>query len=408
VAPLEVALWDFQRYTPLVRRREIYLDNNASTLLLPEIADLLVKLVRHPAANPSSPHSRGAMARRIVETSRSQLAAALNCSPEELYFVSSGTEANNMALCAALNLRPQRSEIIISSVEHSSVRSCARALEERGIQVREVEVDGSGRVPSASLDKLVTDRTALVSIQLVNNETGVVQDVRVLRDITHSRGALFHCDAAQALGKMHLDLESANFDLASFTAHKINGPPGVGALYSRSRKALRPVIAGGGQEHHLRGGTENLLGIAAFGLAADVRRRALDRHIREMTEWRDLFEAYLIGQFPTLRVNGANAERVCNTANIRFPGMDGRMLVARLDEKGISCSQSSACTSSDPQPSHVLLAMGLTESAAYECVRFSFGVLNSHADAAAAARTVASTYRELSQKLDAIGDRGAT
>ena len=171
---------------------------------------------------------------------------------------------------------------------------------------------------------------------------------------------------------MHLDLDLENFDLASFTAHKINGPQGVGALFAKSSKLLRPVIAGGGQENHLRGGTENLLGIAAFGLASDIRRRSIDLAVREMTECRDLFERSVLRELPLAKVNGVIEERVCNTSNIQFPGVDGRMLVARLDEKGISCSQSSACTSSDPRPSHVLLAMGLTEVAAYESVRFSF------------------------------------
>ncbi|MCX6142295.1 MAG: cysteine desulfurase family protein, partial [Ignavibacteriales bacterium] len=355
----------------------IYLDNNASTLLLPAVADFLSELIRHPPANPSSPHARGAEARRLVETSRSQLASALNCLSDQLYFVSSGTEANNMALSAALSLLPERPEIIISTVEHSSIRACANALRERGIKVVEVGVDECGRVVARNLERLVTWRTALVSIQLVNNETGVVHDVKTLRDIAHSQGALFHCDAAQALGKMHLDLDLENFDLASFTAHKINGPQGVGALFAKSRKLLRPVIVGGGQENHLRGGTENLLGIAAFGLAADVRRRSLDLSIREMTECRDLFERSVLRELPSAKVNGVIEERVCNTSNIHFPGVDGRMLVARLDEKGISCSQSSACTSSDPRPSHVLVAMGLTEVAAYESVRFSFGVQNS-------------------------------
>lgn len=380
----------------------IYLDNNASTLLLPEVSAYLSRLIIEPLANPSSPHSWGTRARALIEEARTQVADALGAISEQIYLLSSGSEANNMALAAALKRLPVRQEIVISTVEHSSILSAAQLLAQRGMRIIELGVDQDGLINLAELSDVVSERTALVSIQFVNNETGVIQPVQQACEIAHNKGALFHSDVAQAFGKMPLDVDASGFDLATVTAHKINGPQGCGALYARSRKYLAPVIGGGDQEHGLRGGTENVLGIAAFGLAADIRHKSLNDSITLMNTCRDRFESTILDQLVSVAINGVRAQRVCNTTNLRFREIDGRMLVADLDRRGIFCSQNSACSSQSPRPSHVLRAMGLDDSEAYESVRFSFGIMNTEAEADKAASIVVESFAELRNRLRQI------
>lgn len=386
------------RYTwHVVRRAGIYLDNNASTMLLPEVAEFMADLIRRPIANASSPHSLGAEAKRILETGRLHVANAVGATSEQIFFVSSGSEANTMALAAALHRQPRRDTVVTTAVEHSSIHKAAEALGARGLDVIEVGVGADGIVDMDQLRAAVSPRTALVSVQWVNNETGVIQPVQEIRDIARDQGALFHCDAAQGFGKLRFDMDDTGFDLATVTAHKINGPQGSGALCSRSATLLWPVIAGGGQEQGLRGGTENVLCAAGFGEAARLRMARFGGAVAQMRECRDRFENILVDGRRRVATNGSRAHRVCNTTNLLFAGVDGRMLVARLDELGVYCSQSSACTSQTPMPSYVLRSMGLSEEDAYASVRFSFGVGNTLAEAEEAARIVAEVYEKALQ-----------
>ena len=382
----------------------IYLDNNATTFLTPAVRDRIGSLIAAPLGNPSSPHRLGGEARALIEKARDQVAAALGTRPECVLFVGSGSEANAMAIGAAETRAGYRDEIVVSAVEHSSVIANAALLERRGYVVREVPVEASGRINLDRLAAAVTERTALVSVQFVSNETGVIQPVEEISEISHREGALFHCDAAQALGKIPIAVDGRHApDLLSVTAHKINGPTGCGALYARDPALLQPLVGGGDQEQGLRGGTENLVGVVGFGAAAAERMQAITVVIDLLTTFRDTFEQAVLAAESQVTVNGDLRHRVGNTSNLRFPDIDGTMLIAALDDHGLYCSQSSACTTARPTPSHVLTAMGLSETEAYASLRFSFGVLNTVDEAERAADCVIAAYRDLLGRLHRIG-----
>ena len=381
----------------------IYLDNNATTFLLPEVRARIESLIAAPIGNPSSPHHLGHEARAHLEQARDQVAAAIGARSECVLFVASGSEANAMAIAAVRTRGGDRDEIIVSAVEHSSVAANSALLGQRGYVVREVPVDRSGRISLDRLAAMVTERTALVSVQWVNNETGVVQPVATVAEICRHAGALYHCDAAQALGKIPIAVDGRHApDLLSVTAHKINGPSGCGALYARDPSVLLPLVSGD-QERGLRGGTENLIGAVGFGTAAAERMRDMTAVTDLLTTCRDTFERAIFAAEPRVTVNGDRRRRVCNTSNLRFPDVDGTMLIAALDDRGLCCSQSSACTTARPEPSHVLTAMGLSENEAYASLRFSFGVLNTPQEAERAAQCVVDAYRLMLDRLHRIG-----
>ncbi len=382
----------------------IYLDNNATTFLSPTVRSRIGSLIAAPVGNPSSPHRLGQEARALVEKARDQVAAALGAPSECVLFVASGSEANAMAIAAAQTCGGDRDEIIVSAVEHSSVGANAAPLGRSGYVVREAPVVGSGHIDLDRLAGMVNERTAIVSVQSVNNETGVVQPVEAVAEISHRAGALYHCDAAQALGKIPIDVGARHApDLLSVTAHKIHGPTGCGALYARDLSLLQPLVGGGDQEQGLRGGTENLIGAVGFGAAAAERVRDLAAVTALLAACRDSFEHAVLAAEPGVTVNGDRRHRVGNTSNLRFPDIDGDMLIAALDDRGLYCSQSSACTTARPTPSHVLIAMGLSEPEAYASLRFSFGVLNTQEEAEHAAHCVVDAYRDLVDRLRRIG-----
>ena len=382
----------------------IYLDNNATTFLLPAVRARIEELIAAPLGNPSSPYGLGAEARALLEEARDQVAAALGARSDCILFVASGSEANAMALATAQTREQQRDEILVSAVEHSSVTANAALLGQRGYTVRYVPVDGCGLLDLDQLVDMLSDRTAIVSVQWVNSETGVVQPVDEIAALSRAVGALYHCDAAQAFGKLPISVDGQGApDLLTVTAHKINGPTGCAALYARDSSLLQPIVGGGDQEQGLRGGTENLIGAVGFAAAASERSRDLTTLSAQMERCRDTFEHAVRGAQPLLLVNGDPRRRAGNTSNLQFPGIDGAMLVAALDEQEIYCSQSSACTTSRPTPSHVLTAMGLSESEAYASLRFSFGVLNTEQEARHAADQVGLAYRELLERLHRLG-----
>ena len=382
----------------------IYLDNNATTFLLPVVRARIEELIAAPLGNPSSPYGLGAEARALLEEARDQVAAAIGARSDCILFVASGSEANAMALATAHTREQQRDEILVSAVEHSSVTANAALLDQRGYTVRYVPVDACGLLNLDQLVDMLSDRTAIVSVQWVNSETGVVQPVEEIAALSRAVGALYHCDAAQAFGKIPISVDGQGApDLLTVTAHKINGPTGCAALYARDLSLLQPLVGGGDQEQGLRGGTENLIGAVGFGAAASERTRDLTTLAAQMQRCRDTFEQAVRGAQPLLPVNGDPQRRVGNTSNLQFPGIDGAMLVAALDEQEIYCSQSSACTTSRPTPSHVLTAMGLSESEAYASLRFSFGVLNAEQEARHAADQVVLAYRDLLERLHRLG-----
>ena len=365
---------------------EIYLDNNATTQALSEVRAAVLSAMGGEFGNPSSSHAAGDRAREQLRNARSSLASLLGCEPTSIIFTSGATEANNTVIRSFSG--PGR-RIVSTAVEHSSILAALERTEREGTEVVLLPVGRSGIVDPDDLREAIAGETALVSIQWVNSETGVVQPVEEIGRICSEGGVPFHADAAQAVGKLPVRLRELPVDFASIAGHKFHAPPGTGAMYLRGSAEVRSLLDGGDQESGLRAGTENVPGIAGMGCAAGIRAGSLPETITRLGRLRDLFESEIMDRCAGVAVNGGGAARVCNTTNLLFDGVDGQALVARLDQRGIRCSQSSACTNHRPEPSHVLRAMGLSEEEAYASVRFSMSVLNSEEVVAAAAEAVA-------------------
>lgn len=377
----------------------IYLDNNATTEPLPEVRNAVRFALDIGPSNPSSAHEAGEASRRLLADAREDVAALVGASPERVLFTSSGTESNNLALNSILSQRP-RTRLLISPVEHESVRRKAEMLEASGIDIDELPVDSAGRVRLDSAERMIASDVGLVSVQWVNNETGIVQPIEQIALICRNRGVLFHTDAAQAVGKMHVDFASLQADFLTFTGHKLHAPMGVGVMCFRSHEFMWPILGGGSQEFGLRPGSENLAGIAGLGVACRIRKQRLQDTATKLKQLRDALEAGILDTCKGTSCNTpSNADRVSNTTSIRFPGVDGEALLAQLITKGICCSQGSACTSQIPEPSHTLLAMGFKPEDAYQSIRFSVSELNTMEEMNAAIETIAATYSKLKQLL---------
>lgn len=374
--------------------QEIYLDNNASTRPLPAVREAVLHAMTELAANASSSHSAGFRVRSAIEEARDAVAELLGVQSEQVIFTSGGTEANNLALNTVLHEDCPR-RLVISEIEHSSVLKAADFLESLGVSVERLSVDANGLVNPDVLAEALNEPTGLVSIQWVNNETGVVQDIERLAATCRARGVPFHTDAAQAVGKLPIELSTLPIDFLTIAGHKFHAPPGVGALYVRDPDSVTPLVHGGGQEAGKRAGTENVPGITGLGTAARLRRQHLAETCRRLEQLRDRFQSRLLESCPDAVVNGGGTQRVCNTSNIRFVGIDGQALIARLDDRGVRCSQSSACTNQRPEPSYVLSAMGLSESDAYASVRFSIAEDNTAAELDQAAEIIAEEVQSL-------------
>lgn len=358
-------------------KSEIYFDNNATTKPLTEVKDAVLKILGDDFGNPSSAHSSGERARNFLNESREKTSDLIGCCPDKIIFTSSGTESNNMAFYSCTKKSNGNSRIITTKVEHSSIQKMCSYLRINDVEVEMLEVDSKGFLILEELEKTLDKNDVdLVSVQWVNNETGVIQDIESIASICKEKGVLFHTDAAQAVGKLKMDLEQLSPDFLSFTGHKYNALQGCGVLFANDRFLVHPVFYGGFQEEGFRPGTENLPGIVGIGKASEVRCRNLEKHTAKMKELRNRFEAMILDFIPGTRVNGCIENRVCNTTNIKFGEIDGRRLIQLLDKRGLRCSQSSACTNFDTAPSYVLLAMGLSEKEAYSSIRFSFSPQN--------------------------------
>jgi len=356
--------------------KEIYFDNNATTKPLPEVREEVLKVMGEDFGNPSSAHSTGKRARRYMSEARERLASLLGCGASKITFTGSGTESNNMAFYSCTQDKKKKCRVVTTSVEHSSIQKMCNYLCINGVDIKILNVDSGGLIDTGELESAINEDTTLVSVQWVNNETGVTQPIEEIGNICREKGVPFHTDAAQAVGKMEMRVDELPFDFLSLTGHKFHSPPGVGAIYTRERYMLAPIMYGGFQEEGFRPGTENLPGIVGMGKAAEIRKRNLGELVSNMTGLRDRFEAMVLDFIPGTRVNGTREHRVCNTTSIMFGGYDGRKLIRELDRAGVRCSQSSACTNFEIAPSYVLCAMGLTEEEAYSSIRFSFSVEN--------------------------------
>jgi len=369
--------------------QEIYLDNNATTKPLEEVCDAIVGALGDGFGNPSSSHVAGDRGRDELHNSRRSVGQLLGAVEDGIVFTGSGTEANNMVLLsAAARTRSQTCRIVTTSVEHSSVLKIVEHLQDQGVDIAIIPVDREGLVELDRLDREITPETSLVSVQWVNNETGIIQPIERIGEMCRSRNVRFHTDACQAAGKLLIDVANKPIDLLTLTAHKLHGPQGVGAVYARDPSWLVPMFHGGPQEKDLRAGTENLPGIVGFGKASKVRVKRFGAVVKMLCRLRDQFEMLVRRLVPDVTINGDPRQRVCNTTNLCFHGVDGQALVARLDQEGIRCSQSSACTNQRPEPSYVLRAMGLPEVEAYSSVRFSFGVHNTEEEIEPAVTTI--------------------
>ena len=356
-----------------------YFDYNATTPLDPEVFEAMKPFFTDQFGNPSSLHQLGQVPARAVREARRRVALLLGAEESEIFFTSGGTESNNTALRSALALSGKK-EIVASSVEHSSVLKLCRELADEGYRVREIGVDSEGRLDLEALENSLTNETAVVSLMLANNETGVLFPVEEAGKIIAGRGIFFHVDAVQAAGKFPLQMKESSIDFLSVSAHKLYGPKGTGALYIRKGTALKPLMWGGSQERGRRAGTENVPGIAGFGAASEKARRELAAEISRLRKLRDGFEEAVLTEIPGTRINGGGTERLANTSNLRFDRMEAEILLLALDEKGICVSAGSACMSGAHEPSHVLKAMGLSEDEANASLRFSFGRFTAAAD----------------------------
>ena len=345
----------------------IYLDNNATTAIHPDVLQVLEASLREVFGNASSIHKEGQAARRAIEDARESVARLLNATAREVVFTSGGTESNNAAIFGATK-DAGRCHIVTTAIEHPSVAEAVRELERRGCEVTLVAPSRGGEVSAKRVIDAVRDDTRLVAVMMVNNETGVVQPVEAIGPACRARGVHFHVDAVQAAGKIDIDVNAIQCDTLALSAHKMHAPKGVGALYVRRGVAMASHIVGGAQERRRRAGTENVPLAAAFGVAAAMAGDLVAR--RRMGELRDRLESRL-GDALDVTVNGADARRVPNTSNVTFHGADGEGIVIALDLAGVAVSTGSACSSGRIEPSPVLLAMGLSPADARATVRFS-------------------------------------
>jgi cysteine desulfurase NifS len=376
--------------------RRVYLDNNATTAVDPDVLEAMLPFLRQEWGNPSSIHTLGSHARNAVEDARRRVAQALNCTARRVVFTGGGSEADTLAIHGAVRANRDRGgHLVTTAIEHPAVLNAFRALAEDGLELTVLPVNSEGVLEPETLERALRPDTVLVSVMLANNETGAIQPVPDLARIARQRGALFHTDAVQALGKLPLDVEDIGADLLSISAHKVHGPKGIGALYVRRGVAIRPVIFGGGQEQGLRAGTENVPGIVGFGKACEqAQKRMNEGEMERLASQRDRLEKGIRALIPEARRNGPAGRRLPNTLNLTLPGVRGESLVLFLDRKGISFSSGSACKSGHPEPSHALLAMGVSAEEAHCAVRFSLGWRNNAEDIEYVLECLEETLRE--------------
>ncbi|PSB48205.1 cysteine desulfurase NifS [Cyanosarcina cf. burmensis CCALA 770] len=355
----------------------IYLDNNATTRVDPEVVEAMLPYLSEYYGNPSSMHSFGGQVGKVVKQARQQVAALIGADDSEIIFTSCGTEGDNAAIRAALQAQPDKRHIVTTQVEHPAVLNVCKQLETQGYTVTYLSVNRQGQIDLDELAASMTGNTALVTIMYANNETGVVFPIEQIGLRVKEYGAIFHVDAVQAVGKIPLNMKTSTVDLLTLSGHKLHAPKGIGALYVRRGVRFRPLLVGGHQERGRRAGTENVPGIVALGKAAEIELAHLAATTKKQKQLRDRLEKTLLETIPNCEVNGdvfdgkLRKNRLPNTTNIGFKYIEGEAILLSLNQFGICASSGSACTSGSLEPSHVLRSMGLPYTTLHGSIRFS-------------------------------------
>ena len=354
--------------------KRIYFDHSATTRVLPEVEEAMRPFFLEKWGNASSIHSFGREARAAIEQARKQVASLLNADPAEVVFTSGGTESDNLAIKGvAMYKGKMKGHLITTKVEHHAVSEPCEWLKRFGFEVTYLPVSSEGFVDPSEVERAIRNDTILISVMMANNEIGTIQPVREIGMIAHEKGIPFHTDAVQSIGKMHVDVKAENVDLLSLSAHKFHGPKGIGALFVKKGTKIEPIIQGGGQERGLRSSTENVPGIVGLGKAAEIAKRDLEHTCARMKSLRDKMIKQVPELVPRAYVNGNKTRRLVNNAHFRFDFIEGEGLILQLDMKGIAASTGSACSTGSLEPSHVLLALGLTHEQAHGSLRVTLG-----------------------------------
>ena len=352
----------------------IYLDNSATTPIKTEVLQEMMPYLTTEYGNASSLYSVGRNAKRAIEKARNRVAELLNCNHNEIYFTGGGSESDNIALKGfAYANKEKGNHIITSKIEHPAILETCKTLERQGFEVSYINVNEDGIIDVEELRKSIKTNTILISVMTANNEVGTIQPIEEIAKIAHDNNIVFHTDAVQAIGNVQIDVEKMRIDMLSLSSHKINGPKGVGALYIKSGIEVEKFINGGHQEKDRRAGTENVAGIVGLGKAAEIARKNMETHIRNLSKIRDYYIKKVQKEIPDIRINGSMENRLPGNANISFKGINASELIFILDERGICVSSGSACSSGNTNPSHVLTAMNVPEVYLNSAIRTTFG-----------------------------------
>ena len=361
-------------------KRTVYADNNATTQVAPEVVEAMVPFFNEHYGNPSSMHYMATPSEKAVKQAREKVAHLINADPSEIVFTSCGTESDNAAIRGALAALPNKRHIITTRVEHPAVRNLCQYLGKNGYRLTELSVEKLGQIDLDELRETLDDDTAIVSVMWANNETGVIFPITEIAEMVKSRGAIFHCDAVQAAGKLPLDVKNADIDLLSLSGHKLHAPKGIGVLYIRKGTYFVPLLMGGHQEQGRRGGTENVPYIVGLGRAAELALKNMEEERKRVKALRDRLENELLEKALDASVNGDRINRLPNTTSISFKYIEGEAILLLLSAEGIAASSGSACTSGSLEPSHVLRAMGVPFTRVHGSIRFSLSRYNSEED----------------------------
>ena len=382
----------------------IYFDNASTTNLGAEVLNAMLPVLTDNYGNSSSVHSFGAEASKLVEESRKTIAETINAKPKEIYFTSSGSEANSWAIIGLANAnREKGNHIITTKIEHGSTLAACQYLEQNGFEVTYLDVDHNGFVNFIQLLRAIKESTILVSIMAANNEIGTIQNLKAIAQTVHEKGAIFHTDAVQLYGNMYIDVEDLGIDALTMSAHKIYGPKGVGALYVSNKVKIDPIIFGGNQEMAKRGGTSNVAGIVGFAKASEIAYRDIKTNNYKLRSLSEYFISHLTSTVQNIVINANIHQKLPHIVSVTFIGVDGESLLTKLDINGVAVSTVCACSTKDEEISHVIKALGIPNDNAKATVRFSFGKNNTYEEIDKAIAIIAKSVEQLREYSSTYG-----